>query len=61
MYIVYVDTTRTWDSPFSGQIRLTGGKYSNQGLLEIYQRFTVMENGGQPVMARQEPWLLLHK
>ena len=36
MYIVYVDTTRIWDSPFSCQILLTGGKYSNQGLLEIY-------------------------
>ena len=36
MYIVYVDITRIWDSPYHGQIRLTGGKYSNQGLLEIY-------------------------
>ena len=36
MYIVYVDTTRIWDSPCPGQIRLTGGKYSNRGLLEIY-------------------------
>ena len=36
MYIVCVDTTRIWDSPYPGQIRLTGGKYSNQGLLEIY-------------------------
>ena len=36
MYIVYVDATRIWDSPYPGQIRLTGGKYSNQGSLEIY-------------------------
>ena len=35
-FIVYVDTARIWDSPYSGQIRLTGGEYSNQGLLEIY-------------------------
>ena len=35
---MYIDTTRIWDSPFSGQIhvRLTGGKYSSQGLLRIY-------------------------
>ena len=30
------DSTRIWDSPTSGQIRLTGGNFSNQGLLEIY-------------------------
>ena len=28
--------TRIWDNPFPGQIRLTGGQQSNQGLLEIY-------------------------
>ena len=47
MYIVYVDTTRIWDSPYSGQIRLTGSEYSNQGLLEIYcnrQQGTVCDN-----------------
>ena len=31
-----IDSTRIWDSPFDGDIRLTGGTYSNQGLLEIY-------------------------
>ena len=34
MYII--DSTRIWDSPITGNIRLTGGTYSNQGLLEIY-------------------------
>ena len=34
--IIITDSTRIWDSPSSGQIRLTGGEYSNIGLLEIY-------------------------
>ena len=34
--VVYCYSTRLWDSPTSGQIRLTGGNFSNQGLLEIY-------------------------
>ena len=31
-----LDTTRLWDNPYDGQIRLINGLYSNQGLLEIY-------------------------
>ena len=31
-----VDVSRVWDNPFLGQIRLTGGAQSNQGLLEVY-------------------------
>ena len=34
--IIITDSTRIWDSPSSGQIRLTGSEYSNIGLLEIY-------------------------
>ena len=30
------DSTRIWDNPFPNQIRLTGGEYSNEGLIEIY-------------------------
>ena len=31
-----VDTTRIWNSPYSGQIRLQGGSYSSYGRLEVY-------------------------
>ena len=32
-----LDTTRIWNSnPFSGMIRLQGGKYSNEGRVEVY-------------------------
>ena len=30
------DITRIWNNPFPGDIRLTGGNYSNEGLLEVY-------------------------
>ena len=30
------DTTRIWNNPRIGDIRLTGGTYSNEGLLEVY-------------------------
>ena len=30
------DSERIWDSPSSGDIRLTNGTYSNEGLLEVY-------------------------
>ena len=30
------DSTRIWDSAYTGQIRLSSGQYSNEGLLEIY-------------------------
>lgn len=29
-------STRVWDEPFSGQVRLQGGKWSSEGLVEIY-------------------------
>ena len=30
------DITKIWNNPNPGDIRLTGGTYSNQGLLEVY-------------------------
>ena len=45
---LFLDTTRIWDNPYTGQIRLTGGAYSNQGLLEVYcngQWGTVCDDG----------------
>ena len=30
------DNTRIWNDPSPGDIRLTGGYYSNEGLLEVY-------------------------
>ena len=35
-YYLPADSTRIWDSPTTGDIRLTGGSYSNEGLLEVY-------------------------
>ena len=31
-----VDSTRIWDNPYSGQVRLTGGNTVNEGLVEVY-------------------------
>ena len=31
-----LDSSRIWDTPYDGQIRLQGGNYSNQGLVEVY-------------------------
>ena len=31
-----VDSTRIWDNPYSGQVRLTGGNTVNEGLVELY-------------------------
>lgn len=31
-----IDSSRIWDNPFSGQIRLSGGVTVNQGLVEVY-------------------------
>ena len=33
---IFIDSTQIWNNPYTGQSRLTGGEYSNQGLLEIY-------------------------
>ena len=30
------DTSRIWDNPFDGMIRLINGNYTNEGLLEVY-------------------------
>ena len=34
--MTFLDTTRIWNSPYSGQIRLQGGSYSSYGRLEVY-------------------------
>ena len=31
-----LDTTRLWDSPYTGMVRLQGGYYSGQGRVEVY-------------------------
>ena len=33
---VLLDSTRIWDNPYDGQLRLQRGAYSNQGLVEVY-------------------------
>ena len=33
---LHTDTSRIWDNPFDGMVRLTGGSYHNEGLLEVY-------------------------
>ena len=50
-----IDTTRIWNSPYSGQIRLQGGSYSSYGRLEVYcngQWGTVCDDGFGPTDAR---------
>ena len=37
MSMCYLDNTKIWNSnPYSGQLRIVGGTYSNQGRLEVY-------------------------
>lgn len=39
VYIIinyFIDTTRIWSSPYTGQLRLSGGNYTNEGLIEVY-------------------------
>ena len=49
LIILVIDTTRIWNSnPFSGMIRLQGGKYPNEGLVEVYcngQWGTICDDG----------------
>ena len=33
---VLVDSTRIWDNPYAGQVRLTGGSTVNEGVVEVY-------------------------
>ena len=36
-YIFFLDTSKIWSNkPYSGQLRLVNGNYSNQGRLEVY-------------------------
>ena len=35
-FIVFLDTTRIWDNPYTGMVRLQGGYYTGQGIVEVY-------------------------
>ena len=46
--INFVVTTRIWNSPYDGQIRLLGAQYTNQGRVEVYcngQWGTICDDG----------------
>ena len=34
--IIIIDTSRIWDNPYSGMIRLQGGTYTGQGQVQVY-------------------------
>ena len=37
LILMSLDTTKIWNSnPYTGQLRIVGGTYSNQGCLEVY-------------------------
>ena len=51
---LHPDSTLIWDSAYTGQIRLSSGQYSNEGLLEIYcngQWGTVCDDAFDPTDA----------
>ena len=35
-FIVFLDTTRIWDNPYTGMVRLQGGYYTGQGIVQVY-------------------------
>lgn len=34
--ILFADADKLWDNPYNGQIRLTGGRLSSQGIMEVF-------------------------
>ena len=36
LFIHNADSSRIWNDPYSGMVRLQGGDYSNEGRIEVY-------------------------